>query len=142
MKALLIFPHQLFEQHPGFASKPDLVVLSEDPLFFADKRYTVNFHRQKLMLHRASMQHFADALRSQGHQVQYFEAVDNNSNLSSVVNSLAAQGVTTVSASDVVDYALARRLKLACTESNISLIWLSSPGFINTTDENLSLIHI
>ena len=136
MKALLIFPHQLFEQHPGFASKPDLVVLSEDPLFFADKLCTINFHRQKLMLHRASMQHFADALRSQGHPVQYFEAVDNNSNLSSVVNSLAEKGVTHVSASDVADYALARRLTLACTESNISLIWLSSPGFINTTDEN------
>ena len=136
MKALLIFPHQLFEQHPGFASKPDLVVLSEDPLFFADKRYTINFHQQKLMLHRASMQHFADTLRSQDHQVQYFEAAGNNSNLNSVVNSLAAQGVTTVSVSDVADFVLARRLESACTESNISLIWLASPGFINTTEEN------
>lgn len=136
MKALLIFPHQLFEEHPGFASKPDLIVLSEDPLFFADKRYSVNFHQQKLMLHRASMQHFAATLRAQNHQVDYFEATDNKSNLSSVVKALAAQGVTTIVVSDVADFVLARRLELACTNLNIVLTWLISPGFINTTEEN------
>jgi len=136
MNALLIFPHQLFEQHPGFASKPDVVVLSEDPLFFTDERYPVNFHQQKLMLHRASMQHYADTLRSRGYQVFYCDAADNSSRLKSVVNLIATRGATKISVCDVVDFTLSRRIELACIESNISLDWLASPGFINTTEEN------
>jgi len=66
MNALLIFPHQLFEQHPGFASKPDVIALIEDALFFKDERYPVNFHWQKLMLHRASMKNYANILQSRG----------------------------------------------------------------------------
>jgi len=40
--------------------------------------------------------------------------------------------------SHVVDFSLAKRLKSACSESNISLDWLDSPGFINSTDENIA----
>jgi len=136
VNALLIFPHQLFEQHPGIASNPALIALTEDPLFFTDDRYPVNFHQQKLMLHRASMQQYAATLRSQDHHVIYFEAANKGSDLASVVNSIATHGMSRIFVGEVVDFVLAKRIELACAEANISLTWLTSPGFINTSEEN------
>jgi len=52
--AALIYPHQLYEAHPAVADA-DVVFLVEDPLFF--RQYA--FHKQKLMLHRASMKGYA-----------------------------------------------------------------------------------
>ncbi len=64
MLAALIFPHQLFEHHPALKNA-EACVLIEDPLFFRQYR----FHAQKLLLHRASMQHYAGHLRLQGFRV-------------------------------------------------------------------------
>ena len=51
---LLIFPNQLFAKHPGLKRDPSRVVLLEDSLFFGDHRYPMQFHKQKLWLHRAA----------------------------------------------------------------------------------------
>lgn len=64
MLTALIFPHQLFEDHPALENA-EACVLVEDPLFFRQYR----FHAQKLLLHRASMQHYAGQLRLQGRRV-------------------------------------------------------------------------
>ena len=50
----LIFPHQLFKDHPA-VKKNRIVYLIEDPLFFGDKNYPTKFHKQKLVFHHASM---------------------------------------------------------------------------------------
>ncbi len=44
--ATLIFPHQLFEDHPAI-EKGRSIYLAEDPLFFGnDEHYPVAFHKQ------------------------------------------------------------------------------------------------
>ncbi len=126
----------MFENHPGLKSEPDLIALSEDPLFFNDLRYPVNFHRQKLLLHRASMQYYAKKLRSQQYPVSYFEFSDAQSVLSTVIKSIANQGVTEITVCDLADFILSRRLTQACTVAGIELNWLTSPGFINTQAQN------
>ncbi|MFM8324657.1 MAG: cryptochrome/photolyase family protein, partial [Pirellulaceae bacterium] len=69
MNPLVIFPHQLQENHPGL-KLADCVVLVETPLLFSQFR----FHRQKLLLHRASMKSYLQMLEQHGHQVHYLEA--------------------------------------------------------------------
>jgi deoxyribodipyrimidine photolyase-related protein len=67
--ATLIFPHQLFENHPGI-EKGRPIHLAEDPLFFGnDRHFPVAFHKQKLVLHRASMMAYEGELRELGHTV-------------------------------------------------------------------------
>lgn len=67
--ATLIFPHQLFENHPAIA-KGRPIYLVEDPLIFGnDPNYPIAFHKQKLVLHRASMQAYAEELQALGHEV-------------------------------------------------------------------------
>ena len=72
--AALIFPHQLFAAHPALApGRP--VFLAEDSLYFGnDKHHPVAFHKQKLVLHRASMRAYADELRLLGHSVQLIDS--------------------------------------------------------------------
>ena len=136
MNAVLIFPHQLFAEHPGLAGNPDLVVLSEDPLFFGDQRYPLRFHRQKLLLHRASMQYYAERIDSQGLEVQYHAFAAGDSGTETVIAGLKKQGVELVTVCDVADYILARRLSSACDKHSITLHWVPGPGFINTDQQN------
>jgi deoxyribodipyrimidine photolyase-related protein len=86
MRAALIYPHQLFPEHPAL-SGADVCVLVEEPLLLTQYR----FHRQKLILHRASMQHFADRLRRQKRQVRYVECgeLDSTGDIAGVVRNSA-----------------------------------------------------
>ena len=56
MEACIIFPHQLFEEHLGL-SPGRSVYLVENDLF---KQYP--FHKNKLVLHRASMKAYGELL--------------------------------------------------------------------------------
>lgn len=69
----MIFPHQLFEQHPGLAPGRSVFLL-QDALFFGnDKHFPLAFHKQKLVLHRASMLAYAAELRGMGHRVELID---------------------------------------------------------------------
>ncbi len=63
---LLILPSQLFAKHPGLKLNPSRVILLEDSLFFGDQRYPMQFHKQKLWLHRASMKRYESELQNKG----------------------------------------------------------------------------
>ena len=71
-QATLIFPHQLFRHHPAL-SKEREIFLVEEPLFFSGVQSSLQFHKKKLMLHRASMQAYKKRLESQGYRVHYLE---------------------------------------------------------------------
>ena len=63
--ASLIFPHQLYADHP--ACQPGQPIwLVEEHLFFREYRY----HRAKLVFHRASMCAYAEALQSAGFEIR------------------------------------------------------------------------
>ena len=53
----IVFPHQLFKDHPAIAPGRT-VYLIEEVLFFKQ----LNFHQQKLVLHRASMKAYEQYL--------------------------------------------------------------------------------
>jgi len=71
MEISLVFPHQLFEKHPALdVSRP--VYLFEDGLVFGgDKHWGLNFHRQKVVLHRASLKAYEKQLKEEGYEVKY-----------------------------------------------------------------------
>ncbi len=71
--ALILYPHQLFtlEQLPGV----DAVLMVEDPLYFGiDRQQPIKLHKQKLILHRASMRRYVEeVLWPAGLEVDYVE---------------------------------------------------------------------
>jgi deoxyribodipyrimidine photolyase-related protein len=64
----IVFPNQLFKVHPAVEKGREIYLL-EEWLYF--KQY--NFHKQKLVLHRASMKFYEDWLQKQSHTVTYIE---------------------------------------------------------------------
>lgn len=127
MEVSIVFPHQLYQQHPALdKNKP--VYLIEEWLYFKQYR----FHKQKLVLHRASMQLYKQYLIQQGFEVHYIEATDPNCDIRKCVEHLANAGVSTIHFVDVVDNWLHKRLQLAAQKHQVELVQYISPNFINT----------
>lgn len=133
--ALLIFPHQLFDPHPGWQHEPNLVVLIEDSLFFGDWQYPADFHLQKLWLHRASMAQYGEKLRQQGLHVIYCPYANVCDLLWQQLGSLPDDICHWVVA-DPVDWALTRRLTNVANRLQKSLTTVDSPNFLNTPTIN------
>lgn len=123
----IIFPHQLFKEHPAIC-KGRTVYLLEETLFFT--QYL--FHQQKLVLHRASMKFYESWLQQQHHQVKYIDATEENSDCRVLVTHLAQQKITDIHIAAVADDWLQQRLQRACARHHINLHQYNSPGFLNT----------
>ncbi|MGB1621222.1 MAG: cryptochrome/photolyase family protein [Synechococcus sp.] len=126
MEITLIFPHQLFAEHPALAAgRP--VVLLEDPLLFGtDPRWPLRVHRQRLLLHRASLKTYQQQLEARGFEVSHHphhlaECTERHLQL------LWQQGVRHVHLADPVDDLLERRLKRFCVERNGGLTLYPTP---------------
>ncbi|MEP6727631.1 MAG: cryptochrome/photolyase family protein, partial [Bacteroidota bacterium] len=75
-EAAIIFPHQLFKEHP--AVQPSrMTYLVEETLFF--RQY--NFNKKKLVLHRASMKIYESYLLKKNYPVTYIETTDKESDI-------------------------------------------------------------
>lgn len=123
-EATLIYPHQLFEEHPAI-TKNRPVYLVEEPLFLTE----FPSHRQKLLLHRLSMQVYYEDLKKAGYTVTYLD-VQTLKDTSSVFDRLVKDGVTSVHVVDVTDTWLNKLIIEGCDKNQISLQWYESPLFL------------
>lgn len=136
---LLLFPHQLFVNHPGLEQDPNRVILIEDSLFFGDYQYPMRFHKQKLWLHRATMKRFEKSLQGRGFKTVY---LDYDSRRESLKHHLASLHFAEQESSPALivaepdDFILEKRLTRFCQELQIELRWTSHPGFLNSRDIN------
>lgn len=135
-KALIIFPHQLFEKHPGLGCNPDKVILTEDPLFFGDHEYPCLFHKQKLALHRASMKHYQASLEERGFDVSYREYPNKESYLPNIFQMLKKGKFQQIVACDPVDFILEKRLNSQVLKNKLELQLLDTPGWLNNKKDN------
>ena len=89
----LIYPHQLFADHPT-KTGADTVFLVEDPLFF--RQYP--FHKQKLMLHRASMRRYAQ--QHPNARIAESRDIESTGDIATVLKKAKFTGVQVVDPSD------------------------------------------
>lgn len=131
----LIFPHQLFKQHPAL-DKNRKVFLIEDPLFFGDIRYPFNFHKKKIIFHRASMKAYEDYLTQQGYDVVYLQyssfKEDRRSNYLFVF--FNKMRITTFHYADVTDFILEKRIQKMARDLSKGLVKYSTPMFLTDKD--------
>ncbi len=123
----IIFPHQLFQNHPVLQKNRE-IYLVEEWLFF--KQY--NFHKQKLVLHRASIKFYENWLQQHKYKVTYIEAGVKESDCQQLVTHLAKQKITDIHIAAVEDNWLLKRMKQACSKNKIALHIYDSPNFLNT----------
>lgn len=130
----LVLPHQLFEEHLDADPQTGFVLIEHDLLF---RQY--QFHAQKLVLHRASMDRFARRLRSRGHQVSVLRSQADRSSaaaLSELIRDLAPAEVTLF---DVVDDWLEQDLRAALEEGGY---WLRAQDVLETPNFLTSRTHV
>lgn len=107
---ILLLPNQLF---PEEKLPKDKVTLVEHPKFFTDKR----FHKQKLLLHRASMQTYQET-----HQTDYIGLDENIEKVFEENNELTIF--------NPVDHEILEEFKTFADEYDIELKILESPNFL------------
>ena len=109
MEIALVYPHQLFAEHPAI-QRGRGVALIEDPLFFGTAPcWQITVHCQRLLLLRLSMVAYADDLRQKGFSVhiqRHDSAVDTYGHL----GLLLAAGYRRIYIADPVDHLLEKRL--------------------------------
>ncbi len=127
---VLIFPHQLFIDHPC-TEKGRVVYLIEEWLFF--RQYP--FHKQKLLLHRASMKKYAHYLSQRDVTVNYIDSQNDLSDVRKLINHLAQQNITGILFADVADNWLKTRIENTCNKHCIKIVEAPSPNFLNTFDD-------
>lgn len=125
-EAVLVYPHQIFEYHPCLRDGC-IIFLIEEPLMFTHYR----FHKQKLILHRASMKAYADLLAKNKYTVHYIDST-SLANTEDIAAILAEHGTTAVSFCDLVDDWLYTKLTRALTDKSISYTVHDTPLFLTT----------
>ena len=112
----IVFPHQLYKDHPAIAEGRQ-VILIEEALYF--NQY--NFNKQKLILHRASMQFYLAYLAKKNITVTYIEANNTTSGVASLLAWLSIKKVSAIHYVDTVDFWLEKKLNKAADHHAISL---------------------
>lgn len=126
--ALILYPHQLYPA--DILPKVDAIFMVEENLFFGmDQEFPLKLHKQKLILHRASMQRYVtEVLWPTGVDVQYLP-LDVLTNTGDLLDKL--KHFEHVYVFDPVDDVLTKRLLVARRENEhtTALEFLRNPNF-------------
>ena len=126
MDALLLFPHQLFASNKALA-RDKHVLLVEDPLYFSQ----YSFHKQKLILHRASMRMHASYLQGKRTQVHYLD-VDQAPTMAAVIERVRQLQPERLHLIDPVDDWLDGRVAREAKKAQLRLIRHDTPMFLTS----------
>ena len=128
----IIFPNQLIQENPLLSCDCDILLI-EDSLFFGnDKYYKYVFHKNKLILLKASIYSYKEYLKQQGKKVLYIE----NKALYSTTDYLSKYLENKCRVLNIVnphDYLIMRRLKKFCEKLKIKINVFESPMFITNS---------
>ena len=126
----IVLPHQLFDAHLD-ADDGTRFILVEHDLFFRQYR----FHRQKLVLHRASMARFATRLSERGFDVEVVGSDPGTDSHAALTRVLKRFGSSDIHLYDVVDDWLCGDLLAAIGDAGVTMTaddMAESPNFLTT----------
>lgn len=120
----LIFPDQLFLHHPCLVSgRP--VYLVEEFLFYKVQ----SFHKQRLVLLRASMHRYAEMLRERGLEVIYISSKDLACR-GSLFDRLGKEPIENIYVAEFADEWLYQDLTIGAEKYGWKIYFSPSPGFM------------
>jgi deoxyribodipyrimidine photolyase-related protein len=130
--ALVLLPNQLFK--PELLPSVDIIFVVEEPLFFGtDGEFPLSLHKQKLVLHRASMRRYVEeTLWPLDLKVEFVELHDLQNTAEILVRAQQA-GAELVMMFDPTDHTIETRLKRALEtviQTPFELRILPNPNFM------------
>ena len=126
----LLFPHQLFKEI-ALLKQAETVYLIEEYLFFNQYK----FHKQKLLLHRASMKYYEKYLLDNEVKVRYVEAQSKESDVRVLLNNIGKVNTYQIAYYDVCDNWLNKRITYTCESKKLKTTEYPTPLFLNTKED-------
>lgn len=133
--ATLILPNQLFKNHPSI-DKSDITFLYEDQIFFKDVTYPHQFHKKKLVLHRASMKAYQQWLSKKSTKATYVD-YEPSKELKNLKDYCEEWHIKQINITEINDHILKKRLDEFTNLNSITLNEIPSPGFLNSVKYNV-----
>ena len=130
LQVSIILPNQLYKDHPAIHHKRPVYLLEEWHFF---NQY--QFHKEKLVLHRASMKFYEQFLIKQGVVVHYIESNKIQNKCELLIEQLHSNKVKQIHIVDPVDNWLLEKIKSSCKKYGIELTIYDSPNFLNTINQ-------
>ncbi|MDD1659870.1 MAG: cryptochrome/photolyase family protein [Methanomicrobiales archaeon] len=132
-EAVLVLPPQLFREHPQL-QKDRPVFLAEAGRYFSAFR----FHRQKLILHRATMQAYRERLEREGYHVTYLDHALAG-RVPDLLDTLKEKGIARILLTDPCDQPLEQELLKEAAARGMELVMDETPLFL--LDRKTVLAH-
>ncbi len=120
----LVLPTHLFEDGPP--GNGNAVHVVEASRYFKD----FDFHKKKILLHRASLKNYSGKLKSQGYNVKYFSSKLEDPLERSMEEASTASSSPKLVYYDPVDKPLRNKIEELADEFGIELERKESPGFV------------
>ena len=130
LQVSIILPNQLYKDHPAIHHKRPVYLLEEWHFF---NQY--QFHKEKLVLHRASMKFYEQFLKAQGVVVHYIESNKIQNKCELLIEQLHSNKVKQIHIVDPVDNWLLEKMKSSCKKYGIELTIYDNPNFLNTINQ-------
>ena len=130
MEYTLIYPNQLFPNHPSII-RGRRSLLIEEPLFFGDNKYPVNYHKKKLALHHISMRRYLSEKLQDGYDIEIVNYSDLKikNHTEWIIKKFDIKAMHIV---EVNDFELRKRIEKASKNLDVSIKWYENPGFMLT----------
>ncbi|MEM0965270.1 MAG: cryptochrome/photolyase family protein [Verrucomicrobiota bacterium] len=131
----LIYPHQLFSDHPALDSSIPAFLIEDPLLFGTDQHQPLNVHKQRLVFHRASMKAFAAEMSRRGYKLQYIDCPKGSrSDSYNVLRSLLDSTVKEIRLANPHDFLLEKRVRRIANELGAELVLFDTPAFISSEE--------
>lgn len=136
MKAILIYPHQLYENHPcltgGVAAS---IYLVEEPLIYGcDSKWKIPHHvRRQALLREAGTKY----IKSQKKKINLIglDGFKKNEKLStSKMLGKLPKNISEIHLARVVDDLLERRITAWAEKKDVEIVWYETPNFLSPDD--------
>ena len=133
MEITLVFPHQLFAQHPGIRANRSIALIEDGLVLGGDPIWPLTSHPNKHQLHRQSMAAYQNRLESAGHSVLRLVPNDGQ-HTQDLLDQLINGGYRTFYIADPVDDLLLKRVKRTLQQRNCVLNVLNTPMLLTPSE--------
>ena len=133
MNATIIYPNQLFYNHPSLSKKRKVFII-QDPVFFGDKNFSLRFHKQKILLHLLSIKEYNSSLINRGYdsEIILIESLQGQNYFEIF---LSKYSINSIHLCYVIDFKLNKIINSTLSKSNIFVKWYENPGFLLSSNQ-------
>ena len=128
MEISLVYPHQLYKEHPALDEKRPVFLIEEPLLYGSDSKWPLEHHARRQALLREAGVLYVDGLVASGYKAEIIEIPSGQAHSCDLLDKLPGK-LSTIHVAKVVDDLISRRLQQWCDQKGIDLLWYETPNF-------------